>query len=275
RRATALRDAIGSLLRTGSLPLRRRRGTDVGSVALVGGGPGDEDLLTVRARRLLAEADVVVIDRLAPQSVLKDLDPDVLVLDVGKVPGSRAVTQDHINDALVEHALAGRRVVRLKGGDPYVFGRGSEEADVCRRAGIPVEVVPGVTSAISVPAAAGIPVTHRQVSRGFTVITGHEDVPAVPAATDHTVVLLMSVKSLDRTCALLRDAGRPATTPVAIVEDGYGPGQRTTVGTLETIAGRAAQVGVRPPAVTVVGDVVRQSPAWRAAHPTTEPKEQP
>lgn len=274
RRASGLRDAIGALLKAGSLPLRRRRRTvpgtsqapnAVGSVALVGGGPGDPGLLTVRGRRLLAEADVVVVDRLAPHAVLAELDPDVLVVDVGKTPGHHAVPQDQINALLVEHALAGRRVVRLKGGDPYVFGRGSEEAEVCRHAGVPVEVVPGVTSAVAVPAVAGIPVTHRGVATGFTVVTGHDDIAAVPAAHDHTVVLLMAVAGLGRACEALRAAGRADDTPVGIVEDGFGPGERTTVGTLATIAELAARVGVRSPAVTVVGDVVRLSPAWRNA----------
>jgi uroporphyrin-III C-methyltransferase/precorrin-2 dehydrogenase/sirohydrochlorin ferrochelatase len=267
RRAARLRDAVAGLLRGGQLPLRRGRPdrgarSGAGSVALVGGGPGDPDLLTVRGRRLLAEADVVVIDRLAPRSVLAELAPDVLVVDVGKAPGHHAVPQDRINALLVEHALAGRRVVRLKGGDPYVFGRGSEESEVCRLAGVRVEVVPGVTSAVAVPAAAGIPLTHRGLSRGFTVLTGHEDIGAVPAAEDHTVVLLMGVSRLADTCRALVAAGRPGVTPVAIVEDGYGPGQRTTVGTLDTIADRAARVGVRSPAVTVIGPVVRLSPAW-------------
>lgn len=272
RRARGLRDAIGALLTAGSLPLRRRRrpatGTSatahaVGSVALVGGGPGDPGLLTLRGRRLLAEADVVVVDRLAPHAVLAELDPDVLVVDVGKTPGHHAVPQDEINALLVEHALAGRRVVRLKGGDAYVFGRGSEEADVCRRAGVPVEVVPGVTSAVAVPAVAGIPVTHRGVATGFTVLTGHDGIGAVPPSSVHTVVLLMSVARLADICRSLLTAGRTADTPVAVVEDGFGSRQRTTVGTLATIAETAARVGVRSPAVTVVGDVVRLSSAWR------------
>lgn len=233
-----------------------------GSVALVGGGPGSSGLVTARGRALLARADVVVVDRLAPHGVLDELDEDVLVIDVGKTPSHHPVPQPEINATLIEHALAGRRVVRLKGGDPYVFGRGGEELEACAAAGIPVEVVPGVTSAIAVPAAAGIPVTHRGVSRGFTVLTGHEDVGAVPPAADHTVILLMGVSLLGRTCAGLVAAGRDAATPVAVVEDGYGPRQRVTVGTLETIAAEAERVGVRPPAVTVVGDVVRLSPAW-------------
>ncbi|HEY3437004.1 MAG TPA: uroporphyrinogen-III C-methyltransferase [Actinotalea sp.] len=280
RRAVSLRDAVSALLQSGQLPLRRHRhrrsaaapdagavsalpaGETRGSVALVGGGPGDPGLLTVRGRRLLAEADVVVVDRLAPRAVLTELAPDVLVIDVGKAPGHHAVPQDRINALLVEHALAGRRVVRLKGGDPFVFGRGSEESEACRLAGVPVEVVPGVTSAVSVPAAAGIPVTHRGLATGFTVLTGHDGVGAVPPAADHTVVLLMAVAGLGATCRALLDAGRSADTPAAVVEDGFGPGQRTTVGTLATIADLALRVGVRSPAVTVVGDVVRLSPAW-------------
>jgi uroporphyrin-III C-methyltransferase/precorrin-2 dehydrogenase/sirohydrochlorin ferrochelatase len=266
RRATRLRDGIATSLRTGRLPVRRRR-SGTGSVALVGGGPGDLGLLTLRGRTLLGEADVVVVDRLAPRAVLAELDPDVLVIDVGKTPGHHTVPQDRINLLLVEHARAGRRVVRLKGGDPYVFGRGSEEATVLRDAGIPVEVVAGVTSAVSVPAAAGIPVTHRGLSRGFSVITGHEDLHALPPTEQHTIVLLMGVGHLGETCRALMADGRAPHTPVAVVEDGYGPGQRVTTGTLASIATRAAEVGVRSPAVTVIGDVVRLAPAWAQQNP--------
>lgn len=287
RRAQRVRDAVAVLLETGELPLRAvrpARAVDtgpadagheptagsvtaplvrpVGSVALVGGGPGDAGLISVRGRRVLAEADVVVVDRLAPRALLAELGDDVVVVDVGKTSGNHPVPQDEINRILVHHALVGKRVVRLKGGDPYVFGRGGEELDACRAHGVPVEVVPGVTSAVSVPAAAGIPVTHRGLSRGFTVLTGHEDVGKVPAASDHTVVLLMGVSRLAETAAALVAQGRSPETPVAVVEDGYGPRQRTTVGTLATIAERAREAGVRPPAVTVVGDVVTLSPAW-------------
>ena len=262
RRAIALRDAVAGALQAGDLPLRRRRRGGPGHVALVGGGPGDAGLVTVRGRRLVAEADVVVVDRLAPRALLDELADDVVVVDVGKSSGHHPVPQEEINGLLVHHARAGRRVVRLKGGDPFVFGRGSEEAEVCRLAGVAVEVVPGVTSAVSVPAAAGIPVTHRGVSRGFSVLTGHDEVGAVPAGTDHTLVLLMGVTMLEQTCRRLVENGRSPSTPVAVVEDGYGPCQRVTVGTLATIAGEAQRVGVRPPAVTVVGDVVRLSPAW-------------
>ncbi|MGC5167085.1 uroporphyrinogen-III C-methyltransferase [Luteimicrobium sp. DT211] len=273
-RARAVRDAVSAALESGELPVRavRRRDDDaVGSVALVGGGPGADGLLTVRARRLLAEADVVVVDRLAPRGVLAELAADVEVVDVGKTSGHHPVPQDEINRVLVERALAGHRVVRLKGGDPYVFGRGGEEAEACRAAGVPVEVVPGVTSAIAVPAAAGIPVTHRGLARGFTVLTGHESVGAVPAAPDHTLVLLMGVSHLAATADALVAHGRSADTPAAVVEDGYGPRFRTTVATLGTLARVVEEAGVRAPAVVVVGDVVTLSPAWREAHDGAEP----
>ena len=267
RRAQRVRDAIDALLSTGALPLRpvRTVAGGRGSVALVGGGPGDPGLVTARGRQLLAQAEVVVTDRLGPRALLDELADDVVVIDVGKTPGFHPVPQEEINALLVEHALAGRRVVRLKGGDPYVFGRGGEELIACEEHGIPVEVVPGVTSAVSVPAAVGIPVTHRGWSRGFTVLTGHEDIGKVPAASDHTVVLLMGVSRLRDSAAALVASGRSPATPVAVVEDGYGPRQRSTVGTLATIADVATAAGVRAPAVTVVGDVVRVSPAWRAA----------
>jgi uroporphyrin-III C-methyltransferase / precorrin-2 dehydrogenase / sirohydrochlorin ferrochelatase len=255
-RAVALRNAVQTALETGSLPLRRRR-AGVGSVALVGGGPGDPGLVTTRGRQLLAQADVVVVDRLAPRDLLAQLDSDVEVVDVGKTPGNHPVTQDEINRVLINHASAGRRVVRLKGGDPFVLGRGGEEAAACREAGVPVEIVPGVTSAVAVPAAAGIPVTHRGLARQFTVVSGHDglDWPSL-AAVEGTLVLLMGVSRLRDTADQLVRYGRASATPAAIVEDGYGPGQRLTVGTLATIADLAAERAVRPPAVIVVGDVV-------------------
>lgn len=290
RRATAIRDAVAAALQTGTLPLRRRRprpvverpssvepvetpvstgstndvvsATGTGRVWLVGGGPGDTGLITARGRTVLAQADVVVIDRLGPRALLHELSPDVEVIDVGKTSGNHPVPQHEINALLVQHALAGRDVVRLKGGDPYVFGRGGEELAACHAAGIEVEVVPGVTSAVSVPAAAGIPVTHRGVARGFSVLTGHDGAADVPGGPDHTLVLLMGVTRLAETADALVTADRPADTPVALVEDGFGPRQRVTVGTLADIAERAAAVGVRPPAVIVVGAVVRLSPAW-------------
>lgn len=284
RRAARLRDGITAALRSGLLPLKRFRApstacqttaqaattnldspVESGHVALIGGGPGELDLLTVRARKLLAQADVVIIDRLAPQAILAELDVETELIDVGKSSGNHPVPQEAINDLLVAHARAGKRVVRLKGGDPYVFGRGGEELDVCRAAGIPVDVVPGVTSAISVPAAVGIPVTHRGLSRGFSVVTAHEDIGHVPVASDHTLVLLMGLRRLEQTCAELVERGHPATTPVAVIEDGYGPRQRATFGNLTTIAANVAAAGVQAPAITVIGDVVRRAPNWPAA----------
>ncbi|WP_036964940.1 uroporphyrinogen-III C-methyltransferase, partial [Promicromonospora kroppenstedtii] len=226
------------------------------------GGPGDTGLITARGRAVLAQADVVVVDRLGPRALLDELAPEVEVIDVGKVSGNHPVPQHEINALLVQHALAGRDVVRLKGGDPYVFGRGGEELAECRAAGIEVEVVPGVTSAVSVPAAVGIPVTHRGVARGFSVLTGHDGAAQVPGGPDHTLVLLMGVTHLAKTAEALITADRPADTPAAVVEDGYGPRQRVTVGTLSTIAAEATAANVKPPAIIVVGDVVRLSPAW-------------
>ncbi len=253
--------AVDAFLAQGALDLRRRTARPgTGWVALVGGGPGADGLLTTRARELIACADVVVLDRLAPRAVVDRLPATVRVVDVGKAPGRHALAQDAINDLLVEEALAGRAVVRLKGGDPYVLGRGGEERLACEAHGIRVEVVPGVTSAVAVPAAAGIPVTHRGVARGFTVVTGHDELPAVPPGTDHTVLLLMGVGRLARSTRSLLAAGRPASCPVAIIERGFTPDQRVTFGTLGDIAERAAAVGVENPAVVVVGDVVRLSP---------------
>ncbi|MDQ0922447.1 uroporphyrin-III C-methyltransferase/precorrin-2 dehydrogenase/sirohydrochlorin ferrochelatase [Pseudarthrobacter sp. W1I19] len=260
RRAMAVRDAVATALETGDLPLRRRRAASNGSVALVGGGPGDTGLITVRGRRLLGQADVVVADRLGPRELLNELAPDVRVIEVGKTPGHHPVPQSEINQILVAEALKGHRVVRLKGGDPYVLGRGGEEAEYCRQHGVEVEVVSGVTSAISVPAAAGIPVTHRGLAKGFSVVTGHEELSEVPARPDHTVVLLMGVGQLRESASALGKAGMPADTPVGIVENGYLPNQRVTIGTLGSIADQAEAAGVANPAVIVIGDVVRVSP---------------
>lgn len=259
RRAKALKDAITLALRTGKLPLRRRRHT-AGRVALVGGGPGDTGLITVRGRALLAEADVVVADRLGPRGLLEELGEGVRVIEVGKAPGAHTATQDEINEILVREAQAGNVVVRLKGGDPYVLGRGGEEAEFCRRHGVDVEVVPGVTSAVSVPAAAGIPVTHRGLATGFSVATGHDELAELPARPDHTIVLLMGVRRLAESAAVLRSRGLAGSTPVAIVERGWTPEQRVTIATLGTIVDRARAVGVANPAVIVIGDVVRVSP---------------
>ena len=263
RRAMALRDAVATALETGDLPLRRRRGpggTPPAPWRSWAADPGDSGLITVRGRRLLGQADVVVADRLGPRELLAELAPDVRVIEVGKTPGHHPVPQSEINRILVDEALQGHRVVRLKGGDPYVLGRGGEEAEFCRQHGVEVEVVSGVTSAISVPAAAGIPVTHRGLAKGFSVVTGHEELSEVPARSDHTVILLMGVGQLRDSAASLGRAGLPAETPVGIVENGYLPNQRVTIGTLGTIADQAEAAGVANPAVIVIGDVVRVSP---------------
>ena len=258
RRSARLRDAIGAALRDGMLPLRRRR-RSAGRVDLVGGGPGPADLMTVRGRRLLAEADVVVADRLGPTDVLSELDPDVEVIDVGKAPGNHPVPQEEINALLVAHAKAGKRVVRLKGGDPFVFGRGGEEVTACLAAGVPVEVVPGLTSVVSVPQAAGIPVTHRGTAAGLHVAIGQGPVTAATRAAlaDDTIttVILMGVAALPKLVAAALAAGAPEDRPVAIVERGHTPTQRTTRTTLADAVTDAAAAGVSNPAVIVVGDV--------------------
>jgi uroporphyrin-III C-methyltransferase / precorrin-2 dehydrogenase / sirohydrochlorin ferrochelatase len=261
-RARAIKDRIATQLQTGELPVRRRRRERRGHVALVGGGPGDPGLITTRGRRLLADADVVVVDRLAPRALLAELDPDVEVIEAGKGPQAHTLTQLEINHLLVERARLGQRVVRLKGGDPFVFGRGGEEAMACAAAGIPCEVVPGVTSAVAVPESAGIPVTHRNVARQFTVVSAHTaregDSPdwAHLAGLEGTLVFLMGVSQLGDIVDGLLAHGRDPGTPVAVVERGTLPGQRTTTGTLTTIMAAAAAAAVRSPAVIVVGDVV-------------------
>ncbi|WP_435748135.1 uroporphyrinogen-III C-methyltransferase [Microbacterium sp. PMB16] len=232
-----------------------------GTVTLVGAGPGDAGLLTLRGVRALQEADVIIADRLGARPVLAQLAGEGVhlaaeVIDVGKLPGHHPVPQDGINALLVEHASAGRRVVRLKGGDPFVFGRGHEEQQYCEAAGIRVEVVPGVTSAVSVPAVAGIPLTHRGIAASFTVLSGHDQIERVPGGSDHTVVLLMGVNTLGHSAHVLSGGSRGLDCPVAIIEDGYGEHERVTIGTLGTIAHLAASRQVRSPAVVVVGDVV-------------------
>ena len=203
-------------------------------------------------------------DRLAPRSVLDELAPDVEVVDVAKIPYGRAVAQEHINAALIEHAQAGKFVVRLKGGDPYVFGRGAEEVIACLQAGVPVTVVPGITSAVAVPAAANVPVTHRGVAQEFSVVSVHVP-PGDPrstvnwpglAAAQGTLVLLMAVERLGAVAETLIRNGRPGDTPVSVTADGTLPTQRTIVATLDTVASRVLEDGIRPPAVVVIGEVV-------------------
>lgn len=236
-----------------------------GRVTLVGAGPGDPGLLTVKGLRALERADVIVADRLGARGVLDGLAAERVelraeIVDVGKLPGHHAVPQDGINALLVHLAREGKQVVRLKGGDPYVFGRGGEELEYCQDAGVTVEVVPGITSATSVPAIAGIPLTHRGLATAFTVVTGHDQIVALGGGRDHTVVLLMGVGTLAHSAITLAGGARRADCPVAVIEDGFGARQRVTVGTLATIAGQAAERGIRSPAVVVVGDVVRLSP---------------
>lgn len=261
RRAARLRDAIAGLLREGRLPLRRRRRSAAGRVDLVGGGPGPTDLMTIRGRRLLAEADVVVADRLGPADVLAELDSDVEVIDVGKRPGHHPVPQEEINQILVDRARLGLRVVRLKGGDPFVYGRGGEEVAACLAAGVPVEVVPGLTSVVSVPQAAGIPVTHRGTAVGFHVVNGQAEVTSstLDALRDDSVttVVLMGVAALRKLVSAAVEAGVPASRPVAIVENGHTPQQRTTRTTLGRAHLDAEAAQVRNPAVIVIGEVAR------------------
>jgi uroporphyrin-III C-methyltransferase len=252
-----------------------------GRVVLVGAGPGDPGLLTIRGLRALEAADVIVADRLGARGVLDGLAAEGVelraeVVDVGKLPGHHAVPQDAINALLVTLARDGKRVVRLKGGDPFIFGRGGEEVAFCRDAGVDVEVVPGITSAISVPAIAGIPLTHRGLATTFTVVTGHDQIRALGGGRDHTVVLLMGIGTLANSAITLARGERGGDCPVAIIEDGYGPRQRVTVGTLGTIALQAARRGIRSPAVVVVGDVVTLSPyAPEAITVETLPTAQP
>jgi uroporphyrin-III C-methyltransferase/precorrin-2 dehydrogenase/sirohydrochlorin ferrochelatase len=262
--AAALRNAIEAGLRSGDLTARRGRRTG-GRVILVGGGPGDPDLLTLRGFRLLLAADVVVTDRLAPTGLLELLPAGVEVIDVGKSRGGEAAEQLAINELIVDRARRGDVVVRLKGGDPFVLGRGTEEIDACVAAGIPVDVVPGLTSAVAAATLAGVPLTERGTTQHFTVASGH--VPpgdprssvdwALLAATDATLVLLMAVANLGPISAALIAGGRKATTPVAIVENASLPHQRVVTTTLGELAAVAEAHQIVAPAVVIVGDVVR------------------
>ena len=232
-----------------------------GTVHLVGAGPGDPGLITSRGLDLLRRADVVVHDRLVGPELLHEARPGAELVDVGKGPGHAALPQDEINRVLVEHAMRGRRVVRLKGGDPFVFGRGSEELEACREAGITAEVVPGVSSAIAGPTAAGIPVTARGIARSFAVVTAHQAGPegatpdvAALAGVD-TIVVLMGRASLDRLAAQLIAAGRAPDTPAACIQSATTPEQRVTRATLATIAAAAERDGLEAPVVTVIGAV--------------------
>ena len=236
----------------------------LGRVTLVGGGPGDAGLLTVAGREALESADVIVTDRLAPLDALRWARPDAEVVDVAKIPWGRAASQADINALLVERALAGAHVVRFKGGDNFVFGRGGEELLACRAAGVPVTVVPGVSSAIAVPALAEIPVTLRGVSQGFTVVSGHVPPDHPDSSVDYralassgtTLVFLMAVRTLPEIAGALVEAGMPPDTPAATIADGASSGRRVVRSTLSKIADLVRAEGVAAPAVTVIGSVV-------------------
>ncbi|MET0927896.1 MAG: uroporphyrinogen-III C-methyltransferase [Aeromicrobium sp.] len=234
-----------------------------GSVTLVGGGPGDPGLVTVAGRAAIEDADVIVTDRLAPLAALSWARPDVEVIDVAKIPGGRSTSQDDINQLLVEHAKSGKHVVRFKGGDNFVFGRGSEELLACLDAGIEARVIPGVTSAIAAPALAGIPVTHRGLTQGFTVISGHVPPDHPDSTLDYgalarsgtSIVVLMGVRTLGAICTALTAAGLDPETPAAVVADGAMPSQQVVRATLATIDDAASAAGLGAPAVAVIGAV--------------------
>jgi uroporphyrinogen III methyltransferase/synthase len=248
-----------------------------GRVYLVGAGPGDPGLLTARALQLVATADVILYDRLIPAQALDGARADAQLLFVGKEGGGDSVPQEQTESLMVQRAHEGKTVVRLKGGDPFVFGRGGEEALALLAADIPFEVVPGVTSGVAAPAYAGIPVTQRGIASAVALVTGHEDPdkdetaidwPAL-AAFPGTLVFYMGVRQLPHIADSLISAGRPASEPVAVIERGTLPSQRTVLGTLDTIARQVEQAGIRPPSITVVGRVAQLSERleWRSPRP--------
>jgi uroporphyrin-III C-methyltransferase / precorrin-2 dehydrogenase / sirohydrochlorin ferrochelatase len=263
RRTAAVRDAIVTALHEGIVAASERR-PSVPGVTLVGGGPGHPELISVAGRRALMEADVVVADRLAPRELLGDLPATTEVVDVAKLPRGSAARQEEINRLIVERALAGQRVARFKGGDSFVFGRGFEEIEACREAGVAVHVIPGLSSPLAVPAVAGIPVTHRAVAHDFTVVSGHLPPGHPESLVDWgavgrlrgTLLLMMAVENAPDIADALVVAGRAVDTPVAVVCDGSMPGERTVLTTLGEIAQDLDRHGVRPPAIIVVGDVV-------------------
>ncbi|HEX6480976.1 MAG TPA: uroporphyrinogen-III C-methyltransferase [Ktedonobacteraceae bacterium] len=246
-----------------------------GKVYLVGAGPGDPDLITVKGLRGLRTADIVVYDSLVSSQLLEEAHPRAECVYVGKKPGRHCMKQEQINALLIHYAQQGHTVVRLKGGDPFVFGRGGEEALALAQAGIPFEVVPGVSSAIAVPAYAGIPVTHRHLASSVTIVTGHEDTAHTSSSVnwealaklDGTLVILMGVATLPHITERLRDGGLHPDTPAAVIQEGTVPEQQVVTGTLATIANRAARAGVTSPAVVVIGAVVtlNEALAWYEA----------
>jgi uroporphyrin-III C-methyltransferase/precorrin-2 dehydrogenase/sirohydrochlorin ferrochelatase len=262
KRSVAVRDEVVEGLRNGSIAAPHHRDR-VPGVVLVGGGPGDPDLISIAGRKALLDADVVVADRLAPRELLAELPADVEVIDVAKLPRGRSAQQEYINQVIVEAALAGKRVARFKGGDNFVFGRGYEEIIACREAGVPVTVIPGLTSSVTVPGLVGIPVTHRGVTHEFTVISGHippghpeslVNWPAV-AQMQGTIVLMMAVENAPAIADELLKVRR-AQTPVAVICDGSMPTERVVLSTLGALAADMTANAVRPPAIIVIGDVV-------------------
>ena len=270
RQSAAVRDEILHALREGVITAHHDK---TPGVVLVGGGPGDPGLVTIAARNALASADVVVADRLAPRELLDELAPDCELIDVAKLPRGRYASQEYINEVIVARAREGKKVVRFKGGDNFVFGRGYEEVLACQAAGVPVTIIPGLSSSISVPARAGIPVTHRGVAHEFTVISGHippghpdslVEWPAI-ARLRGTLVLLMAVENAAAIADALLEGGRDPGTPVALICDGTMPGERKVLSTLGTLAADIAAERVVPPAIIVIGEVVR------VAHPERYP----
>ncbi|MDT5122217.1 MAG: uroporphyrinogen methyltransferase / synthase [Acidobacteriota bacterium] len=235
-----------------------------GTVYLVGAGPGDPGLITVKARDLLASCDVIIYDNLVNPELLRHAPASAERIYVGKVGGGRQTSQERINYLLVEHASAGKRVVRLKGGDPFLFGRGGEEAEALRASGLSFEVVPGISSALAVPAYAGIPLTHRGLSSSVAVVTGaragdgaYLSGALARGASADTIVVLMGAAHLHEIASELMAAGRSSETPAAVIRWGTYEGQQTITGTLDTIAGEAERAGMRAPSVIIVGEVVR------------------
>jgi uroporphyrin-III C-methyltransferase len=237
-------------------------GTELGKVYLVGGGPGAEDLITVRGYKLLLKADAVVADGLGQLGLIEDLPETTEVFDVSGFEAGGRAAQQEVSNLLIDLARQGKQVVRLKVGDPNIFGGGGEEAFACESAGVPFEVVPGVTSAVAAPAAAGIPLTHLGISNGFTVVTGDDEIATVGGDTDHTLVILMGLDRLRETAFTLAAGLRGADCPVAIIESGFAENQKIVVGTLANIWQIAQSAGIKSPAVIVVGDVVRLSPHY-------------
>jgi uroporphyrin-III C-methyltransferase len=249
-------------------PATIEQSAGTGSVILVGGGPGDPGLLTVAGLEAIKEADVIVCDRLAPLSALQYARPEAVIIEVAKIPRGAYTSQERINEILVDHASAGKTVVRLKGGDPFVFGRGGEEWQACAAAGIPVKVIPGVTSATAAPALAGVPLTHRELTQGFTVISGHAP-PGDPGSTlnwqalataNTTLVIMMGVATLPAIAAELIKHGLAADTPAMTVADAAMPSQQSVRGTLADIAALTTEADIKPPAITVIGAVAGFAP---------------